>query len=409
MSNWDSNFSYTATHCRPSPVREILAVVKRPGMISFAGGMPAAEVFPVDEFYEGAHLLKDRGADLLQYGTTDGNTLLRECLIDFMAERLGRKVELDEIMLTTGSQQALDLFSWALLDPGDIVVTEDPSYMAAINVFTNHGGVCRGIPCDADGMLVDRLPSLVESLRAEGKKVKFVYTVCNFQNPGGMTMSVERREKLAEIAEKYNLGIFEDDPYGYVRYEGEHLPSIFSFDKAGNTLYAGSFSKILAPGTRTGWVIGKREIVRAMNVFKQSTDLCSSSVDQALVAEYCSKGYLTKHLPVIINDYRKRRDSMEQSMIRHLAPLGVTWVKPQGGFFYWIYVPGVNTDALMRRALDKKVAIIQGSAFEVEPGACIHNARLNYTYCNPETIEEGVKRIAAAIAELKAEAEGVKA
>jgi len=409
MSNWNDNFSHAATHSRPSPVREILAVIKKPGMISFAGGMPAPEVFPVDEFYEGAHLLKDKGSELLQYGTTDGNPLLRECLADFMAERLGRRVDKDEIMLTTGSQQALDLFAWALLDPGDIVITEDPSYMAAINVFTNHGGVCRGVPCDADGMLVDRLPALIESLRAEGKKVKFIYTIVNFQNPGGMTMTVERRKKLAEIAEKYNVGIFEDDPYGYVRYEGEHLPAIFSFDKAGNTLYAGSFSKILAPGTRTGWVIGAPEILRQMNVFKQSTDLCSSSVDQALVADYCSKGYLNKHLPKIIDNYRVRRDYMEESMKRHLAPLGVTWVKPHGGFFYWINVPGINTDVLMRRALDKKVAFIQGSAFEVEPGACIHNARLNYTYCDPATIEEGIKRIAAAIVEMKAEAEGIKA
>ena len=197
MSNWNSNFSHAATHSRPSPVREILAVIKKPGMISFAGGMPAPEVFPVDEFYEGAHLLKDKGSELLQYGTTDGNPLLRECLADFMAERLGRKVDISEIMLTTGSQQALDLFAWAMLDPGDIVITEDPSYMAAINVFTNHGGVCRGVHCDADGILTDEIPGLIESLRAEGKKVKCIYTIVNFQNPGGMTMSVERRNLLA--------------------------------------------------------------------------------------------------------------------------------------------------------------------------------------------------------------------
>ena len=194
-----------------------------------------------------------------------------------------------------------------------------------------------------------------------------------------------------------------------MHYEGEHLPLIFSFDKAGNTLYAGSFSKILAPGTRTGWVVGNPDIIRQMNVFKQSTDLCSSSVDQALVAEYCSKGYQKKHLPNIIANYRVRRDCMEESMKRHLSPLGVTWVKPQGGFFYWINVPGVNTDVLMRRALDKKVAFIQGSAFEVEKDACIHNARLNYTYCDPATIEEGIKRIAAAIVELRAETGPIKA
>lgn len=177
MSNaWNSNFSFKATNVRPSPVRELLAVIKQPGMISFAGGMPAPEVFPVDKFFEGAHLLKDDGPELLQYGTTEGNVKLREFLTEFMAPRLGRKVELNEILLTTGSQQALDLFAWAMLDPGDVVITEDPSYMAAISVFLNHGGECRGIACDGEGMLVDDLPALIESIQKEGKKVKFIRT-----------------------------------------------------------------------------------------------------------------------------------------------------------------------------------------------------------------------------------------
>ena len=410
MSNaWNSNFSFKATNVRPSPVRELLAVIKQPGMISFAGSMPAPEVFPVDKFFEGAHLLKDDGPELLQYGTTEGNVKLREFLTEFMAPRLGRKVELNEILLTTGSQQALDLFAWAMLDPGDVVITEDPSYMAAISVFLNHGGECRGIACDGEGMLVDDLPALIESIQKEGKKVKFIYTIVNFQNPGGMTMTVERRKKLAAISEKYGVPIFEDDPYGYVRYEGEHLPSIFSFDKAGNTLYAGSFSKILAPGTRTGWVIGDPAIIRKMAVFKQSTDLCSSSVDQALIAEYCCKGYLEKHIPVIAANYAKRRDFMEESMKRHLAPLGVTWVKPQGGFFYWIDVPGVHCEELMKLCGKKKVAFVVGTAFAVEPGTCINNARLNFTYCKPDVIEEGIKRVAEAIVEIRASAEPIKA
>lgn len=408
-SMWNNSFSYKATHMRPSPTREIMTVVKNPDIISFAVGMPAPEAFPVKEFYEGAHLLKDNGTELLQYGTTDGNPALREFLINFMEPRLGRKVNMNQIFLTTGSLQALDLFCWAILDPGDVVITEDPSYMAAITSFMNHGGECHGIPCDADGLQVEKVPTLIESLRAKGKKVKFLYTIVNFQNPGGMTMSVEKRKKLAAIAEKYAIGIFEDDPYGYVRYEGGHLPSIFSFDKSGNVLYAGSFSKILAPGTRTGWAIGDPSIIRRMCVFKQSTDLCSSSIDQALIAEYCRNGHLIKHLPKIIDNYRKRRDFMEESMKRHLAPLGVTWTKPQGGFFYWINVPDINTDELTKRALDKKVAFVQGSAFAVEPGTCINNARLNYTYCPTEVIEEGIARIAATIQEMKAESKGMKA
>lgn len=404
MSNsWQDCLSYKSSHTRPSPVRELLALIKQPGIISFAGGMPAPDVFPVDEFYEGAHILKDRGRELLQYGTTDGDVNLREFLTEFMAERLGRKVGMDEIFLTTGSQQALDLFSWSVLDPGDVIICEDPSYMAALTVFTNHGGVPRGIPCDGEGMLVDRIPALIESVRAEGKKVKAVYTICNFQNPGGMTMTVERRKKLAEMAAEYGFVIFEDDPYGYVRYEGEHLPAIFSFDKAGNTLYAGSFSKIFAPGSRIGWCIGDPHIIRAMGVFKQSTDLCSSSIDQALVAEYCKKGYLVKNLSVICENYRERRDIMENALQKYLAPLGVTWVKPNGGFFYWIHIPGIDANELGKVALAQNVAFIPGAAFAVEEGACADYARLNFTYCNADLIDKGLKCLSIAIAEMQKE------
>lgn len=398
---WSENFSKKAKSVRPSPVRELLKVIKQPGMISFAGGMPAPEVFPVDQFYESAHLLKDDATTLLQYGTTEGDPKLREALVDFMAERLGRKVELDEILITTGSQQALDLFAWAILDPGDVVICEEPSYMAAINVFTNHGAQCRGIPCDGEGILVDRIGPLIEKCRAEGHPVKFIYSIVNFQNPGGMTMSMERRRQLVEVSQKYNVPIFEDDPYGYVRFEGEHLPSIFSMDFKGGTLYAGSFSKILAPGTRIGWVIGDKSIIRNMCVFKQSTDLCTCSIAQSFVADYCSKGYLTQHLPSICENYRKRRDAMEESLQRHLTPLGVSWVRPEGGFFYWLDIPGIDTDQLLKVCMDKKVAFVAGSAFCVSPGAGKNNCRLNYTYCKPDVIEEGVKRIAEAIKELR--------
>ncbi len=399
---WTDNFSYRANSCRPSPVRDILKVVKEPGMISFAGGMPAPDVFPIDEFYEGAHLLKDDGANLLQYGTTEGDTKLRQELIKFMAPRLGREVSLDEMMITSGSQQGLDLFCWSLIDPGDVIITEEPSYMAAFNVFMNHGAELQGVPCDAEGMLVDRLPAMIEDLQKQGKKVKCIYTIVNFQNPGGMTMSVERRKALVEVSHRYNVPIFEDDPYGYVRYEGEHLPSIFSFDGGENVLYAGSFSKILAPGTRLGWLIGHKDMIRKMCVFKQALDLCSCSISQALVAEYCSKGYLEKHLPVIAEKYRLRRDAMEESFNRHLAPLGVTWVKPEGGFFFWINVPEIDCDELLKVCIEKKVVFVTGSAFCINPENGKHNARINFTFCSPEVIEEGVRRIAEAIQEVKA-------
>ncbi|GHS86949.1 GntR family transcriptional regulator [Synergistales bacterium] len=400
-NNWKQIFSTAAGSAIPSPVRELLKVINRPGMISFAGGMPAPEVFPVEQFAEGAELFKTQGPQLLQYGTTEGYNPLREFLAKWTAPRMGREVGMDEMLLTTGSQQVLDLFGWAIIDKGDVIVMEDPTYMAAINAFHNHGAEFASVRMDADGMVVSEIPSLVEGLRKQGKKVKAIYTIVNFQNPGGATMSIERRKELVEIAEKLNLTIFEDDPYGYVRFDGDHLPSIFSFDKAGNTIYAGSFSKVLSPGVRIGWVSGDKDIVRQMTIFKQTTDLCSSPITQILTHEYCRKGYLDSHLPNIIGNYREKRDAMEKSFQKHLAPLGFTWVKPQGGFFYWLSTGAIDSNELATRALDKKVAILPGAPFCVRPEAGVHAARINYTFSKPDVIEEGVSRLAQAIQEMK--------
>ncbi|MDO4786903.1 MAG: PLP-dependent aminotransferase family protein [Fretibacterium sp.] len=399
--NWKKKFSAAACKTRPSPVRELLKVIKQPGMISFAGGMPAPEVFPIEQFAEGAEKLVSDGATMLQYGTTEGYDPLRTFLNQWTAPRLGRELSLDEILITTGSQQVLDLFAWVMIDPGDVVIVEDPSYMAALTTFYNHGAQFASVPVDGEGMDVSRLPALIESLLKEGKKPKFIYTIVNFQNPAGSTMTLERRRELVEIADRYDLAIFEDDPYGYVRFDGEHLPSIFSFDKAGNTVYAGSFSKILSPGVRLGWVSGSKSIIRQMAIFKQSTDLCSSSISQVLTYEYCRKGYLDAHLPNIIKNYRMKRDAMEESFRKHLAPQGITWVKPEGGFFYWLNTGGIDSDELARKALEKKVAILPGASFCLNPEAGIHAARVNYTYSQPDVIEEGVTRLAQAIQEMK--------
>ena len=213
-SIWGQNLSSIAKNSRPSPIREMLAVVKQPGMISFAGGMPAPEVFPVDKFYEGAHLIKDDAANLLQYGTTEGYPPLKEFLATWTAPRMGRKVGQDEILITTGSQQALDLFGWSMIDEDDYVVVEDPTYLAALTVFYNHGAKFLGVPVDHLGMQVELIPGMIEKARSEGKNVKFIYTIVNFQNPAGSTMSIERRKRLVEISKKYNVPVFEDDQIG---------------------------------------------------------------------------------------------------------------------------------------------------------------------------------------------------
>jgi 2-aminoadipate transaminase len=398
---WKENFSQCSKNSRPSPIREILAVIKNPGMISFAGGMPAPEVFPIDEFWKCFADLKSEGSDLMQYGTTEGDPKLREFLLNWTAPRLGKVPVLNEILLTTGSQQALDLFAWSMLDDGDYVIAEDPTYLAAINTFGNHGANFIGVPMDTEGMQVDKLPGLIEKARSEGKKIKFIYTIINFQNPGGATLSLERRKKLAEIAAKYRILIFEDDPYGYVRYDGEHLPSVYSLDKEGLVLYAGSFSKILSPGVRIGWVIGDASIIRQMVIFKQTSDLCSSQMTIAATYEYCKRGLLEAHLPSIISNYKTKRDAMEESFKKHLASRGVKWAKPEGGFFYWVDFGGLDAMELARISLEKKVAFVPGTPFCIDPNIGRSKARVNYTYSTPEAIEEGVMRLAEAIDEMR--------
>lgn len=396
---WESNYSAKVKNLRPSPIREILSVVKQPGMISFAGGMPAPEVFPVDEFFVNDDMMKSQGQEVMQYGTTEGDPRLRRFLAEWQEPRLGRVVSDKEIVLTTGSQQALDLLGWAMLDKGDVVITEDPTYLSALSVFVNHGATFAGIEMDEHGMVVSKIPETIERLRAEGKKPKFIYTIVNFQNPGGATMSVERRKELAEISEKYNIPVFEDDPYGYVRFDGEHLPSVYSFGKQENIMYGGSFSKILSPGTRIGWVCGSANIVRQMTIFKQFTDLCSSPITQAMAYEYCRNGHLDAHLPVIIGNYRVKRDAMQRSLEKHLQPLGVSWVRPEGGFFYWLDFGGISSSELARRALEKKVAFIPGEPFCVNKETGERFGRVNYTFSKPDVIEEGVRRLAEAITE----------
>lgn len=396
---WEPNFSEKAQNVRPSPIREMLSVIRQPGMISFAGGMPAPDVFPVKEFHEGAEVLLRDGQNLLQYGTTEGYTPLKEFLAHWTAPRMGRKVSSEEMLLTSGSQQVLDLMGWAMIDPGDYIITEDPSYLAALTAFHNHGSRFIGIPTDAEGMVVDILPEKIEKARSEGKKIKFIYTIVNFQNPAGCTLTLERRKKLVEISHRYGIPIFEDDPYGYVRFDGEHLPSIFSLDPEGGVIYAGSFSKILAPGTRIGWCTGSMDIIRKLTVFKQALDLCSSPISQALIYEYCRKGYLDRHLPNIIADYRTKRDAMEESFRKYLPLDEVTWVKPEGGFFYWIHMPRIDAGELFTKAIEKKVAFVTGSPFFANGGG-EHNARINYTYSRPDVIEEGVKRLGEAIREM---------
>ncbi len=403
MSNdWGHCLSDIAKSARPSPVREILKVITRPGMISFAGGMPAPDVFPVNEFAECADVLKTNGETVLQYCITEGMPELRQFIAEWSSPRMGRTVELDEIILTTGSQQGLDLVGWALLNEGDVVITEDPTYLAALSAFSNHGATFECVQTDGDGMIVEDLEALIQKITDSGRTVKLIYTIPTFQNPAGVSMSIPRRKMLAEISRKYSIPVFEDDPYGYLRYDGEHLPSVYSFDPEGMIMYAGSFSKILSPATRIGWMIADAKMLKQLTVFKQTTDLCSSTITHALAYEYCKRGYLDSHLPKILEKYVVKRDAMEESFKRHLAPLGITWHKPEGGFFFWLDFGalGIDVNELAIKALDKKVAFIPATTFCVDLVNAKRYGRFNFSYCEIDVLEEGTKRVAEAIKEM---------
>lgn len=399
--NWESKLAKAALNVKPSPIRALLKYTKTPGVISFAGGNPDPAVFPVAEFAEAAQILSREGRDVLQYGATNGYDPLRNYIAKWMAPRMGRETKPDEMLITTGSQEGMDLLCAVLIDEGDTIIVEGPTYPGALHAMRNRGARFLSVPCDKDGLRVDLLPSVIEEGRKNGHKIKFIYTIVNFQNPSGATLTAERRAELLKIAEKYDLLIFEDDPYGHLRYEGENVPSIFSMDKgqSGRVVYACSFSKILAPGTRVAWIVGDRDLINKMVMIKQGTNLCTSVVAQALVYEYCRLGHLDGFLPNIIAHYAKKRDAMDAAF-RNYLPQNAIFHRPEGGFFFWIQAPGVDSAKLFIKAIEHGVAFVTGPSFYAEPGEGAGFMRTCFTFAQPEEIEEGAKRIAAAIKEL---------
>jgi len=396
-SIWEPLYGRASRSLKPSPIREMLHLTRRPGVISFAGGMPDPAAFPVDAFREAANrILEEQGRDILQYGTTEGYPPLKAFLSDWTAPRMGRKLAEDELLITAGSTQVVDLLSWATIDPGDFVICEEATFLGSTGTMRNHGASFITVPCDGDGMKVEMLPALLEEAKAKGRKVKYIYTIPNFHNPLGCTMSLQRRRQLVQIARDWGIPILEDDPYGYIRFDGDHLPSLFSLDGSGIVIYAGSFSKILAPGTRVGWAGGDREIIRKMAVFKQAVDVCTSVVAQAEVYKYCELGFLDAFLPKIVDHYRKKRDDFETAMRRFLPLEEVSWVNPQGGNFNWLETRRISARALFDRAIGKKVAFVLGEPFFPNGGG-EQAFRMCFTFASPEQTEEGMKRLGEAM------------
>ena len=373
---------------RPSTIREILKVAAQPEIISFAGGLPAPELFPVDEVRAAAEkVLTHNGREALQYGPSEGFPPLREWIATELQSRKIKAVSSD-VLVTNGSQQVLDLVAKVFLNPGDVVLTENPTYLAAIQAFQALEARFVPVPTDSEGLIPEALPELIKLHRP-----KFLYTIPNFQNPTGVTMKVERRQALALIAAEHKLVIIEDDPYGKLRYSGTEVPPIKHFDEDGWVIYASTFSKTIAPGLRLGWVAAPAEAFSRLLILKQAADLHTSSFDQRVAHAYLTGNDQSVHLERIRRAYGERFGVMDAALQAEM-PAGYQWTKPEGGMFLWITGPaGLDGLELLERAIKEKVAFVPGrDFFPADAGA--NYLRLNFSNSTPERIREGVRRLA---------------
>ena len=381
-----------------SAMRDMMAVTARPEVISLATGLPDTTTFPAEDF---AMLMSrvavDSSAAALQYGPTDGLDEVRKCIVQVMAAE-GTIVEPDDLMVTTGGQQVIDLVCRAFLDPGDVVVAEAPTYPGAVPCFVNSEADVVQIEMDEDGMRIDVLEEELARLDREGRVPKFVYTIPSFQNPAGVTMSLERRRRLVEIAHRRELLVLEDNPYGMLRYEGEPLPTLFSLDGGEFVIYLGTFSKILSPGLRLGWTSAPRPVLDKLNLAKGAADLCSSPLSQLFVRQYFEQRDWLAYVQKLTGVYRRRRDIMLEALAEHF-PREATWTRPQGGLFIWARLPEfIDTTDLLARALRDHVAFVPGRAAYLD-GRGGSEMRLNFSGVSDDAIREGIRRIGEVIRE----------
>lgn len=382
---------------RASEIRELLKLTQKPGIISFGGGFPAPELFPVDEMIEiSKYVIENHGSKALQYGPTEGYEPLRTAIAKRM-EKMQAHVEGKDILVTSGSQQGLDFTAKLFINPGDTIILEKPSYLGAINAFKAYEPSFVDIELEDDGMNMDELE---EALRTT-ENVKFIYIIPDFQNPSGKTWSLEKRKKLVELGNKYDVAIVEDNPYGELRFEGELLPSIKHFDTEGRVIYLGTFSKILCPGFRLGWIAASPEVLNKYVLMKQGADLQSSTISQIEVATYLEKYNIEDHIEKIKETYKRRRDLMINVM-KEEFPKEIKYTIPEGGLFTWVTLPEyMNSRDLAVKALEKNVAYVPGGSFYAN-GGHENDMRLNYSAMEDDKIVEGMKRLAEVIkAEMK--------
>ncbi|MBZ5653823.1 MAG: PLP-dependent aminotransferase family protein [Acidobacteriia bacterium] len=401
---WTSRYSQRAKSIKSSAIRELLKITQNPKIISFAGGLPAPEVFPTERFREACDRVLEKQARLaLQYGATEGYEPLRE-MIARHTSRYGVKAKPENVLLTSGSQQALDLIGKLMINSGDRVLVEAPTYLGALQAFNVYGAEYVSVPSDDDGLRSDLLEA---SLRLGPK---FMYVLPNFQNPGGTTLAEGRRHELVLLADRYGIPIIEDDPYGQLRYEGEHLTPLIVLDREnlrrddgysiGNVIYLSTFSKTLAPGLRLGWIVAPPEVISKLVQLKQGADLHTSTFVQMVAYEVARDNFLDEHIKLIRRVYGERRDVMLRAMEENF-PSEVTWTRPQGGLFLWVTLPeGMDCHELFEAAIKENVAFVPGESFYASNGHADEGRRhfrLNFSNASPEQITEGIRRLGVAI------------
>ncbi len=394
-------FAKRMDNMKASEIREMLKLTQKPEIISFAGGLPAPELFPVEEMKKTlAKVMDEYGKVALQYGPTEGFEPLREKILERMTKVKVENLTTKNILITSGSQQGLDFVAKAFINPGDVILCESPTYLGAINAFRAYEPRFIEIETDDEGMVLEDL----EKTLKENENVKFIYVIPDFQNPSGRTMTIERRKGLVELANKYNVAIVEDNPYGELRFEGEIYPAIKHFDTEGRVIFLGTFSKIFSPGLRTGWIVADEEVLNKFVMIKQGADLQSSTIDQIAVAKFLEDYDIEAHIDKIKEVYKRRKDLMLNTM-KEEFPEGIKVTDPDGGLFTWVVLPKhINARELAMKALEKNVAYVPGGSF-FPNGGNENTFRVNYSNMQEERIVEGVKRLGEVLREALKEAE----
>jgi 2-aminoadipate transaminase len=387
-------FSERAGSMKASDIRELLELTQRPEIISLAGGLPNPKAFPAKEIAGICQdILRNDSHKALQYSATEGIRPLREALIDYMKKSFHVDGEVDNLIVTTGSQQALSLISMVLLDPNDLVVTTAPSYVGGIGAFRAYQAKIDTVAQDDGGLVIESLNEKLADLKANFKKPKLIYVVPTFQNPAGVTMTERRREEMLELAIEYDVLILEDDPYSRLRFEGEEVKPVKYFDYEGRVIFLGTMSKLLSPGLRVAWMLSPKDLSRKFAIAKQSADLCSTTFSQHIAYEFMNRGLLEPHIEKIKNMYMRKRDIMLKAMDEHF-PEGLKWTYPEGGMFTWVTLPEYMDSKLilMRAIKEDNVAFVIGSAFYPD-GSGKNHMRLNFSHSTDDLLEEGIKRL----------------